>query len=206
MMNDIQPNSHRFKEEQRVAASEKKIEKVVTGTVKTRKKPAAKKLSDIFISEDVANVKSYIFMDVLVPAIKKAISDIVTDGIEMILYGGTSSRDKKRPGSSKVSYVSYDKYADRRDDRRYVGSDSRNRFDYDEIVFENRGQAEAVLNQMFDVIEQYNVVSVLDLYDMVDMSAPHTANKYGWTNLRNADVVRVRDGYIIKLPKPFPID
>ena len=59
---------------------------------------------------------------------------------------------------------------------------------------------------MIDVIEQYNVVSVLDLYDMVDMSAPHTANKYGWTNLRNADVVRVRDGYVIKLPKPFPID
>ena len=85
-MKEIAPNSHRYKEEQKATASEKKIEKVVTGTVKTRKKPAAQKLTDIFISEDAANVKSYIFMDVLVPAIKKAISDIVTDGIEMILY------------------------------------------------------------------------------------------------------------------------
>ena len=205
-MKDIQPNSHRYKEEQRASASEKKIEKVITGNVKTRKKSGAQKITDIFISEDAANVKSYIFMDVLVPAIKKAISDIVTDGIEMILYGGTSGRDKKRGSSSKVSYVSYDKYSDRRDDRRYVGSNSRSRFDYDELIFESRGQADAVLEQMIEVIEQYDVVSVLDLYDMVELPAPHTANKYGWTNLRNADVVRVRDGYIIKLPKPFPID
>lgn len=205
-MNEIKPNSHRYKEEQKTEPAEKVIKKIDVGNVKVRKKSGAKKLTDVFISEDAANVKSYIFMDVLVPAIKKAISDIVTDGIDMILYGEARGRDKKRGGSSKVSYVSYNKYSDPRDDRRYVSSESRGRFDYDELIFESRGQAEAVLNQMFDVIEQYAVVSVLDLYDMVEMTAPHTANKYGWTNLRNAEVMRVRDGYVIKLPKPFPID
>ena len=57
------------------------------------------KFADVFISEDVNNVKSYIVMDVLVPAIKKAISDIVTNGIDMILYGklGNQKRILQRP-------------------------------------------------------------------------------------------------------------
>ena len=59
---------------------------------------------------------------------------------------------------------------------------------------------------MYDVIEQYEVVSVSDLYDMADLVAPHTGNRYGWTDLRNAEVIRVRDGYVIKLPRALPID
>ena len=86
-MEKYESNSHRSKELQREEAqSEKRVQKVVTGNVKTRKNEV-RKFTDIFISEDAANVKSYIFMDVLVPAIKKAISDIVTDGVDMILYG-----------------------------------------------------------------------------------------------------------------------
>ena len=59
---------------------------------------------------------------------------------------------------------------------------------------------------MQDIIETYGFVTVADLYDMVDLTPPYTANKYGWTNLRNADVVRIRDGWIVKLPKAMPID
>lgn len=111
-MNDYKPNSHRFKEEQKEAqVEEKRIEKVVKGNVKTKKKSEISKVADVFISEDITNVKNYILMDVLVPAIKKAVKDIVTDGVEMILYGSTGRRDKK-PGSN----VSYARYYDRRED------------------------------------------------------------------------------------------
>ena len=30
--------------------------------------------------------------------------------------------------------------------------------------------------------------------------------KYGWTDIRNASVIRVRDGYMIKLPKALPLN
>ena len=83
------------------------------GTVKTRKKSQVRKFTDVFISEDVSNVKSYILMDVLVPTIKKAISDIVKDGIDMLLgTGGPSSR------TTNASKVSYRNYYDRRDNDR----------------------------------------------------------------------------------------
>lgn len=204
-MNDYTPNSHRYKEEKKAAANEeKKIEKVVHGTAKTKKKSEISKLADVFISEDVSNVKSYVLMDVLVPAIKKAISDIVTNGIDMILYG-ESGRRRSGGSTSRVSYRNY--YDQRSDDRRPEDrATTRSRFDFDEIVFQSRGEAEAVRDQMDDLIDRYGVVTVADMYDMADLTQPYTSNRYGWTNIRSATVERVRDGYVIRLPKAKPID
>lgn len=204
-MTDYKPNSHKYKEEQtELPVEKKKVEKVVSGKVKT-KKNEMRKFTDIFISEDAANVKSYILMDVLVPAIKKAISDIVRDGIDMILYGERGSGSRRNSGAS--SYVSYRNYSDRRDDRRYA-SDSRTRtgYSYDDIVLETRGEAEDVLSRMDELIDTYGVASVADLYDLVGITGNYTDNKYGWSNLRNAEPVRVRDGYMLKLPKALPIN
>lgn len=200
-MNDLKPNSHRFKEEQ-AEEREKKAQKVIKGTAKTRKKSELAKLGDVFISEDVSSVKSYVLMDILVPAIKKAISDIVTNGIDMILYG-ESGRREKRSGSS--NYVSYRDYSKRDRDEGRRSDDRRNSLGYDNIILDSRGEAEMVLEQMVDMIDQYDEVSVADLYDMVDLTAPYTANKYGWTNLRDASVVRTRDGYAFKLPRAKPL-
>ena len=76
-MAEYPANSHRSKELATEGRSEeRKVQKVVSGKV-TTKKNEVRKLTDIFISEDARNVKSYIFMDVLVPAIKKAISDLI---------------------------------------------------------------------------------------------------------------------------------
>lgn len=201
---EYKPNSHRFKETQQQQSQEdRKIEKVTKGVVKTKKKNDIRKFADIFISEDITNVKSYVLMDVLVPAIKKAISDIVTDGIDMILYGGTGR--SKKSGSSKISYTNY---YDRRNGDRHTASEprARSRFDYDDIIFESRAEAEAVREEMLNVIDRYGFVTVADMYDMAELSQPYTSNKYGWLNIRTAEVVRVRDGYILKLPKALPID
>ena len=201
-MKEYQSNSHKSKEERAAAetTTEKRVEKVVSGGVKTRDNKA-RKFTDIFISEDAANVKSYIFMDVLVPAIKKAISDIVTDGISMVLYGSTGGNRKSGGGGNKVSYRSYYDEPRRRDE-----PIARSRFDYDDIIFETRTDAERVRMQMFDTIDRYGYVTVADMYDLADLQAPYTGYKYGWTNIRTSEVQRVRDGYILRLPKAMPID
>jgi hypothetical protein len=200
------PNSHKYKEQQKDTVSEeKRVTKVVKGPVKT-KTNEARKFADIFISEDIANVKNYIFMDVLVPAIKKAIYDIVTNGIDMFLYGG-SGKSKSSSSGSKVSYRNY--YERKDSGSSYRGSEntkSRNGFEYEDIVFNNRGEAEAVKQQMRDLIGRYGVVTVSDLYDMADLTAPYTSQKYGWMDVSSAEAVRVRDGYMLKLPRPLPID
>lgn len=201
------PNSHKYKEEQKQQANteEKRVQKVVKTPAKT-KTNEVRKLADIFISEDITNVKNYIFMDVIVPAVKKAIYDVVTNGIDMFLYGGTG----KGKSSSPTSKVSYRNYYERKDSGSgYRGSEnntSRNGFDYEDIVFNNRGEAEAAKQEMMNVIARYGVVTVADLYDMADRTAPYTSNKYGWMDVSNAETQRVRDGYILKLPRAVPID
>lgn len=199
-MDDYKPNSHRFKEEQKAQPEErKKLEKVVTGTVKTKKKSETSKIADIFIAEDASNVKNYILMDVLVPAIKKAISDIVRDGIDMILYGESGGKRKPHTNSS---YVSYSSYSDRRDDRRRdTAPRTRGGYNPDDIILESRAEAEDVLMRLDELLDQYGSVSVADLYDLIGKTCEYTDNKYGWTNLRNAEPVRVRDGYLLKLPR-----
>lgn len=203
-MAEYKPNSHKFKEEQKNATPEKRVGKVVQSDVKTRKKSEIRKFADVFISEDAANVKSYILMDVLVPAVKKAISDIVTSGIDMILYGGSGRGNRTNTRMDRVSYINY---ADRRPSNYASGSNRpRESFGYDDFVFATRPEAEDVLAQMDALIEQYKMVRVTDLYDMVGKTCDYTFERYGWTNLRTAEVKRVSDGYVIKLPRALPID
>ncbi len=203
-MEEYKPNSHKSKSEQQTEdASEKKVEKVVSGSVKTRKKSEIQKFADIFIQEDAQKVKSYILMDILLPAVKKAISDIVTKGTNMILYGETGQM-KKSGSASKVSYRSY---YDEQDDRRdYNFNRTRTGYDYNNIVLDNRGEAEEVLSRMDELIATYGIVSVADFYDLVGITGSYTDNKYGWTDIRNASVIRVRDGYMIKLPRALPLN
>jgi hypothetical protein len=149
-------------------------------------------------------------MDVLVPAIKKAIYDIVTNGIDMFLYGGTG-KGKNGPSGTKVSYRSYydQKSSSGGSQSGYRGSESQkthNGFEYDDIIFDNRGDAEAVKQQMQAAIGKYGFVTVADLYDMVDQPAPYTSHKYGWLDVSSAEVMRVRGDYKLKLPRAVPID
>lgn len=204
-MDDFVPNSHKFKEEKKNQLSERKerkpIEKVTKGKVKVKKKSELHKFASSFVSEDVSKVKSYVIGDVLIPAIKKAISDIITNGIDMILYGETGR--SRRSSSSRVSYSKY--YDDLRDDRRSDSSSLRNRYDVDDVLFETRDEAKDVLERMDELIDTYGVASIADFYDLAGVTGNYTDNKYGWTNLSAADVVRVRDGFMIKLPRVRPL-
>lgn len=201
--NLYKPNSNKYKEEQKQQEREK-VEKVVTGKVITRKKSGVRKFAEEFISEDAKNIKSYVFGEVLIPAIKKAIADIVTDGIDMILYGG-SKPGHRRSNVDKPSYVNYasrDSRAVR--DSRYTTNAG---YSFEDIILDSRAEAEEVLERMDELIDAYGLVRVADLKDLVGISGPYTDNKYGWTNIRNAEIVRVRDGgYWIKMPRPIPID
>lgn len=202
-MEEFKPNSYKAREEQKTSTrtEKKKVEKVVKGNVKTKKKSEIRKFTDIFISEDANNVKNYVLMDVLVPAIKKAIKDIVTDGIEMILYG--EARHDRKSGSGYVSYRQYsDRDRDRRDDRY---ESRRSGYGHDDIILESRGEAEDVLTRMDEIIDTYGEVTVADMYDLIGKSCNYTDNKYGWKNIRNAEPVRVRDGWLLKLPKATPL-
>ena len=56
------------------------------------------------------------------------------------------------------------------------------------------------------IIDEYDVVSVADLYDLVGITGRYTDQDYGWTNIHNARAVRCRDGGLtLELPKVKPL-
>ena len=179
-MEEYKSNSHKSRQNQNDDIPEKRVEKVVSGSVKSKKKNSLQKITNVFVPEDVDDVKSYIFEDVVVPAVK----DIILDAVRAFLGVSGSSRGGRSSTSSKVSYRKY----------------------YDDIILESRGEAEDVLERMDELIATYQLVSVADFYDLVGVSGNYTDNKYGWTDIRNASVIRVRDGYMIKLPKALPLN
>lgn len=185
------------------AVPEKKVEKVISGTVTTRRRPLSKKFADIFFSSDMDEVKSYVLFDVIVPGIK----DAIFDTISVILYGDVRNSAKRT--NSNQTFVSYSGFSSPKTKPKQSAARSRRDrtvTDIQDIIFETRGEAEEVLGNLVDFIVDYGVATVADLYDLVGITGPFTDNKYGWTDLSMATVVRVRDGYLINLPRASAID
>ena len=195
-MHEYKPNSHKAKAEQNQAVEKKPMERVVKGEVKVKKK-----LSNVIFAEDAKSVGSYILMDVLLPTTKKLIVDMISEGANKIFLGASA----RRKGSSISSRVSYRDYYDS-GSKPIADNKTRTGYSYCDIEIEDRAEAEEVLQRMDETIETYGVVTVADLYDLVGYTCEHTDNNYGWTNLRNAKVVRlIGGGYKLDLPKALPI-
>lgn len=208
----IPNNSDKAKREKGNKQEErKKIEPVVTGKVVKQKKSVWRRLRESIIGDDTRSVMDYMVHDVLIPAFKSTLSDMVGGGIEMLLFGERRRSNFVRDrGRTYVSYNNYYRdYRDRnsRDDGyRNISRSSRARYDFDEILFETRAEAEKVLANLVDLTIEYNRASVMDFYELCNIQTNYTDDSYGWTNLRDAYTERVRNGYIICLPPPRLLD
>lgn len=208
---DYNPNSNKFLTKDKPTEEEnlgkKKVDKVVSGSVKTKKKSSLSKFADTFIEEDKDTVVGYLLSEVLIPSFKKMVSDTIKTGIDKMLYGDAEVSRSNSP-ASKISYSKYynDKSSYSRSSSTAPVTNRRDTYEYNNIVLETRGDAEAVLMGMDDIISKYEIVSVADLYDLVGIAGSYTDYKYGWTDIRSARIERVRDGYVIRMPKALPLD
>ena len=75
-----------------------------------------------------------------------------------------------------------------------------------EVIFNDRGEAEEVLLRLREIFNRYGVVSVSEFYELIDKSCDFTANKYGWRDLSNASVIHKGSRYCISFPKISPIE
>ena len=155
-MEEYKSNSHKSRERAKAELPEKKVEKIVSGSVKTKKKSGINKLAGIFVPEDVDNVKSYIFEDIVVHAVK----DIILDAVKAVL--GVKSPSGKRSSASKVSYRKYYEDPAQGNRRNYNSQSSIGGCDFDDIYFDTRTEAENVLAAMDEIVASYRIVSVAD--------------------------------------------
>ena len=210
------PSNSRSRNVRDPKEAKKEVPKVITGEVVRRKKPVGKKFRELFFGGDTKTVGQYIFLEVLIPAAKAAIDDVVKLGIERILYGesrpGRRSTNYQRP-SQTGTYVGYNRFArggapwdrEQREEPR-MSRRSRATHDFDEIILATRVEAEEVIDRLFDLVSRYDQATVSDLYDLVGQPSQFTDEKWGWTDIRGAGVTRISSGYLLDLPKPQPLD
>lgn len=201
-------------EENTETPQKKKIKPIVKGKVLRKKKSLGKKIAEAFLGDENRSIGDYLIQDVLVPAAKSTLSELVGGGIDMWLFGERRNRggyynqnSRNRQHTSYGSYFGREKDDRGRNssDRREVSRDTRSRHNFDDIVLESRGEGEEVLDHLVDLTIDYGVATVADYYELLDVESTYADQKYGWTNLKSADVVRVREGYSIRLPQPKPI-
>lgn len=173
--------------------SEKHITRVTTGGVQTKSKGPWDKVSQFFGMDELHTFKDYI-------SFAADITNRVYGAIDTLM--GNRRGPSTVPGA-RVEYRSYYNSPAPQQNRGNAQQRVSAGYSYDDLIFNTRGDAEIVLEKMFELLNQYRAVSIADMFDLAGVSSPngYTDNKYGWSDLRDARIVRVNSGYMIDLPR-----
>lgn len=192
----------------------KRIERVTSAEAVRRKRGLGRQFKETFIGGSARMAVEYMTLEVIVPAVRDTLAEALQSGIERLIYGETRPR---RRGStpttySNVGHVNYQGMSSQSPPRtssgpRMLSRSSRTRHDFGEIVIQSRGEAEEVIDRMFDILSRYGSVTVADLYELTGIQSSHTDHKWGWTALPGAKAARLRSGeFLLDLPDPQPMD
>lgn len=214
-------NSYKSKTPEEGGAAERPKAKRVA-VARRVKKPFLKRFSDTFLEGGTGkDVMDYIIHDVVIPATKSTVADLVEGAIDMVLFGEEGGRrGRRRSGVIRDRGRSYVSYADM-----YEGSTRGgrppvrrphdveparaviDRRGVESIILGSRAEAELVLGELVEMMNEYQVVSLADLYDMVGLSSEYTDTKYGWYEFESVcRTIRTREGWALDLPRPVTIE
>ena len=192
-------------------ASKKAKNSVVTSNVIVKKESEGSKLRKKFFAEDAKTVGGQVVDTVVIPSIKKIISDIVKTTVDYFLWGSKGSRPTSGPG-----IISYNQYYNRGGviggspttygGTALNGGKPNTLFTVNTIIFPERADAETVLLNLKEAIVSYGMVSVADFYEQVNVKSVFTDQKWGWRDLSQADILRVDEGFSIRFPRVVALE
>lgn len=197
-MEEFKPNSYKSREDSEPIEESKRAKQIITGDVKTKKNNWFNKFTEL-----LGTAVSYAWKDILIPAAQKASSEMVNNIADILIYGEAKPKTTSSVPAQRVSYRSYYEQAQKPTTYSRRPEDS---YAFEEVILNSRADAEAVLNELDAIAKKYGFARVADLYDLVGLRTNYTDNNYGWTDMRSAQVVRYKDGYLISMPKPMAID
>jgi hypothetical protein len=205
-MQDYKPSNNRFREPQSGASTEpekRKVEKVVAGKVTAKPKSGLAKLAETFFAEDIHKVKDYIVKDVIMPTIKDTIWTVIARGSERMLYGESGHS----PKNSKLPFINYNGLFKSNTPTIPAASSNTSQYSVDNIILEDRGDAEKVLAAMHAHITEFGEVSISTLYELIgEPIGDFMCTRWGWRSLNTAGIMRTSNGgYKLDLPRPVSL-
>lgn len=206
-MEEFRGNSNRSKEP---TAKRTKSDPVIARPPVERKPSVWSRTRSLFVGDGSENIPEFVVLDVVIPAIKDLLYDVVTEGSHRALFGSGSMGRGRSGRSSSSTYQQYNRPVTRRNDpppeRPALERKERATHDFSRLTFRKIGEAEAIIDRLSELISQYGSARVSDFYDAIGLTADFTDEGFGWTDIRHARIRRVRDGYILDLPRTQQLD
>lgn len=183
-------------------------EKKVIAKAKVQKKSAIKEALRTFFAQDLPEIAEHLVIDVAIPAAKNAITDMVTQGIQQLLYGEVDARSRSTSGYTSYSSSSRMNrgtgyYESRRTERREPRQPKPT--NVEDLVFDTRGDAVDVVEFVAEQIEEYGQVSVADLMSSVGIQPRYTDERWGWTTTDAFEIRQIREGWLVSADRPEPL-
>ena len=191
-----QPNSHNSKKPRQITpVAQARLEERRSG-----------RLKNALVAETGRALFEYAVYDVIVPMVKDAAAAM----FNRALYGDGRGYPVGRGTSyGRTDYGAYSRPrtdGSVRDPRRELSPRVKSQHNFDEVIFNDRAEADLVLERLMDLIDTYGVATVSDFYDLAGISTDYPDNGWGWERLGGAAIRRTRAGYILDLPRPVALD
>lgn len=213
-MQDFPANSQKAARAQAPPPEPKRVERVTSAEAVRRKRGLGRQFKETFVGGNARLALHYMFVEVVIPAVQDTMIDALQGGVERLIRGESARPRRGTPTTyANVGHVDYRRLShgpprnDAASTTRMLSRGARERQRFDDILIHDRREAEEVLERLFDILSQYGMVSVAELYAMTGIQSSHTDVKWGWTELRGARITRNRSGkYVLELPDPIPFD
>lgn len=199
-------NTQKAKEIREIRKNEDDVtpKRKAVAKARVRKQSTTTRISDIFVAEDIKSVANHVFSNLIIPRFKVLIVDTINSAARAFFLGesvidGSSAR---RDSSGLIPYNSIYRT---KTTVRSSSDQGKSIFRYDDLLFDNYGDARLLLDTLDEMIADSGEVSVSDMYAAVDRSCPYTYEYFGWKNISAAKIVSDTDGYWIKMPRPVQL-
>lgn len=198
---------------------ERKPKRKPVATGRKRKKTGIQKFADEWFVGEISDFGRFLGKKVIKPAIKGAIIDLVEtacegfgDGLQMLFFNEDAPRRRRRGGRNSYSdYYESDRKRKRRKRRnRYEDFDDdddddyepRKRISFEYVEFRSRKDAKNALEDLNEILDEHDYVTVADYYQTGDISPEWTDYDYGWESTKRAVIVNNGNWYTLEMPRP----
>lgn len=189
-----------------VTPPKKDIKPVVSGAKKVQR-PASKRFFDYLFAESPKDLARKVGRDVVVPRVKAGFEQAFNEFLSGMLWGNGMARPPSNLVSGAVmraggiNYQGISSQANSMTQARQAIT-NQSSGNYQDLILPSQEYAEVLLANLIDLLNQYRVVAVADLYELAGQSPAISDNSYGWTSLDTARISKVRDGFLLELPRP----
>lgn len=196
--------------EDRRELPEKRAAVISGGATKSTGKKERGRIAELLDLGEHDTVKDYVIQDIIIPSFKDVLYEIINGAAEMYLFSGTkrpSKVGKIGGGPTPYSTIFGNKNTKNKHRERDNDENKKERMSYSDVTYESKEKATKVYFKLVDALEEYDQITVADLYEYSGLDSEWTDWNWGWTSLNGVGVSRLRGGrYMIDLPKPRPLN